>query len=90
MKWRNLRKRQKSRKASKNLDTAVVPGLCPGSVPQLPMPVRAFQRASRGCVGERRVNEMTLDISFAHRSIEILFLCLDYEFTRQSTITTSY
>jgi hypothetical protein len=28
MKWRNLRKREKSRKASKNPDTAVVPGLC--------------------------------------------------------------
>jgi hypothetical protein len=28
MKWRDLRERQKSRKASKNLDTAVVPGLC--------------------------------------------------------------
>jgi hypothetical protein len=26
--WRDLRKRQKSRKASKNLDTAVVHGLC--------------------------------------------------------------
>jgi len=31
MKWRDLRERQKSRKASKNLDTALVPGLC--SVP---------------------------------------------------------
>jgi hypothetical protein len=28
MKWRDLQKRQKSRKASKNLDTAVALGLC--------------------------------------------------------------
>jgi hypothetical protein len=46
--------------------------------------------AFKGCVGERRVNEMTLDMSFVHRSIGILSLCLDREFTRQSTITTSY
>ena len=54
------------------------------------MPVRAFERGTRRCVGERRVNEMTLDISFVHRSIEILSLGLGYEYTRQSTITTSY
>ena len=33
-------------------------------------------------MSERRVNEMTLNISFVHRSIEILALCLGYEFTR--------
>jgi hypothetical protein len=33
---------------------------------------------------------MTLDMSFVHRSIEILALYLDYKFTWQSTITNSY
>jgi hypothetical protein len=65
-------------------------GLSLGFVPPLPMPIRAFQRGTQRCAGKRTVNEMTLDISFVHRSIEILSLCLDYEFTRQSTITTSY
>ena len=82
MKWRHLRKRRKLRKASKNLDTALVPGLCHGSVPRLSMPVRAFERGIGGYVSERRVHEMTWDISFVHRSIEILSLCLGYEFTR--------
>ena len=33
---------------------------------------------------------MNTDISFVHRNIKILSLCLDCEFTRQNTITTSY
>ncbi len=90
MKWRNLRKRQKSRKASKNLDTAVVSAFVAALLCGLQYHSKRSSGAFRGCVGERRVNEMTLDISFVHRSIEILSLCLDYEFTRQSTITTSY
>jgi len=46
------------------------------------MPFRDSSRPFGGRVSERRVNEMTLNISFVHRSIEILALCLGYEFTR--------
>ena len=62
MKWRDLQKRQKSRKASKNLDTAVGRlGLCSeASNAGQSIPVGHPE----GAVGERRVNEMIVGISF--------------------------
>jgi hypothetical protein len=89
MKLRNLRIHQKSTQAPRNLDFAVVSGPCLGFVPQIPMPFKDSSGPTGGRVSERIFNEMTLDMSFVHQSIEILSLCLDCEFTRQSTITTS-
>jgi hypothetical protein len=79
MKQRNFGKLQKSRIVSKKVDTAVVPGFCLGLVPQIPIPVRAFERSVWKNWNERRANETTLPMYPVTNQMEISSFHLDYE-----------